>query len=58
MLEEYGVISPQEGNKPREIFRQSADQDGFGGVVPNFHEPSLEEEAEPRISKSQEEDPW
>ncbi len=38
MLEEYGVISPQEGNKPREIFRQSADQDGFGGAIPNFHE--------------------
>ncbi len=45
MLEEYGVISPQEGNKPREIFRQSADQDGFGGVVPNFHEPSEEEKS-------------
>jgi DNA segregation ATPase FtsK/SpoIIIE, S-DNA-T family len=43
MLEEYGVISPQEGNKPREIFRQSADQDGFGGVVPNFHESTEED---------------
>lgn len=39
MLEEYGVISPQEGNKPREIIRQAADE-GFGGVIPNFHEPA------------------
>lgn len=53
MLEEYGVISPQEGNKPREIFRQSADQDGFGGVVPNFHEES-EDSNEERESGAEE----
>ncbi|MDA1169415.1 MAG: DNA translocase FtsK 4TM domain-containing protein, partial [bacterium] len=46
MLEEYGIISPQDGNKPREIFRQSADQDGFGGAIGNFHEPVEEVEVQ------------
>lgn len=50
MLEEYGVISPADGNKPREIFRQSSDQDGFGGAIGNFHEP-VESADVPSISE-------
>ncbi len=38
MLEDYGVIGAQDGNKPREIIMQ-APNEGFGEVIPNFHEP-------------------
>lgn len=57
MLEEYGVISPQEGNKPREIIMSAADE-GFGGVVPNFHEPSETEEEDVREGEMGEEEKW
>lgn len=45
MLEDYGVIGEQEGNKPREVIISSADE-GFGGPVPNFHEPLTEEKGD------------
>lgn len=42
MLEDNGVISPQEGNKPREVIPQS---EGYGEEVPNFGMPTQEDES-------------
>lgn len=46
MLEDFGVIAPQEGNKPREVLTQP--EEGYGEQIPNFGMPvEVAEEAVP-----------
>ncbi|OGY37362.1 MAG: hypothetical protein A3E36_02965 [Candidatus Andersenbacteria bacterium RIFCSPHIGHO2_12_FULL_45_11b] len=41
MLEEFGVIAPQEGNKPRDVLSQP--EEGYGEQIPSFGMPSENE---------------
>jgi S-DNA-T family DNA segregation ATPase FtsK/SpoIIIE len=56
MLEDFGVIAAQEGNKPREVLPQR--EEGYGEEIPSFGMPVevAEEKAPPTHASSPEED--
>ena len=58
MLEESGVIAPQEGNKPREVFSQP--EEGYGEQIPNFGMPVevSEEQQSPKATPRSEDESW
>ncbi|HSX25169.1 MAG TPA: DNA translocase FtsK, partial [Candidatus Andersenbacteria bacterium] len=54
MLEEFGVIAGQEGNKPREVLSQP--EEGYGEPIPSFGMPaeSAEHDTPPPVSDTEE----